>query len=174
MLDFMIIALPRSGTTWAAHWLNTGSIYCVHDPLWTTHYSYLDRTITERAAGRAAGISCTGLWRWPTWVNAHPARKLVLHRVGAEIDRSLDALGLPTLPREAESVLASIAGRHVDYTDLFDPAKAEVLWSYLTGGVPFNPVRHGELRQLRIEPQFAHIAADPVVTRALLAELTRG
>lgn len=170
----MIIALPRSGTTWAANWLNTGDSYCVHDPLWTTHYSYLDRAVTERAAGRAAGISCTGLWRWPAWVNGHPARKLVLHRPVAAIDRSLGALGLPALPREASGLLASIAGRHADYTELFDPTKAEVLWDYLTGGLPFNPVRHAELRQLRIEPQFAHIAADPAVTRALRAELSRG
>lgn len=170
----MIIALPRSGTTWAANWLNTGDSYCVHDPLWTTHYQVLDRAIAARAGGRIAGVSCTGLWQWAAWVNRHPARKLVLHRPVTAIDRSLGALGLPTLPREATGLLESIEGRHVDHTDLFDPAKAAALWDFLTDGVPFDAVRHGQLREMRIEPKFDHIPIDPDLVRRLMSDITRG
>lgn len=170
----MIIALPRSGTTWAANWLNTGNTYCTHDPLWTTHYDLLDRAIPARASGRIAGVSCTGLWQWAAWVNRHPARKLVLHRPRAAVDRSLLALGLPQLPREAEALLEGIHGRHVDHSDLFDLGRAEALWDFLTAGLPFDVARHAQLREMRIEPKFDHIPIDPALVRTLMNDITRG
>lgn len=174
MLDFIIVALPRSGTTWAANWLTTGESYCVHDPMWETHYDDLDRTVRRKAGDRPlAGISCTGLWRWAEWINAHPARKLVLRRDTAEIDKSLAALGLPTLPPEAKPALDSILAPSADYRELFDPVKAERLWNYLTGRQPFDQARHAELCKMRIEPKFDRLTVDSTTARRLLAEVSR-
>lgn len=170
MLDFMIIALPRSGTTWAANWLTGERTFCVHDPLWTAHYADLDGGVPLRAGDRLSGISCTALWRWPNWLRRHPARKLVLHRDIAEIDASLAAAGLPPITAGAAD-LASIEGEHAPWTDLFKRKRAEELWRWLTVGLPFDAERHAELVQTRIEPQLGAVRRDLALNRRLVAEL---
>lgn len=164
----MIISLPRSGSTWAANWLTGERIFCLHDPLWTIAPDDLDARLAEMAPGRVRGIACTGLWRWPSWVNRHPARKLVLHRPRADVARSLDRLGLPRLPIDAERNLNAINGRHVDWFDLFSPEPAREIWDYLTGGEPFDAARHAQLVAMQIEPKFDAVTRD----RALNARLS--
>lgn len=171
MLDFMILALPRSATTWAANWLSGEHSYCAHDPLWTSHYRDLDRVVGDQAGARIGGIACTGLWRWAEWVNAHPAPKLVLHRDRAEIDRSLAAIGYPPLPRAAPALLRAVRGTHLDYRELFDPVRAREIWATLTRGAPFDGARHAQLTEMRIEPKFDGLRIDPGVTRRLLREV---
>lgn len=168
-LDFMVIGLPRSATTWAANWLNTAQTLCVHDPLWETHYDDIDQCIAERAGDRQAGISCTGIWMWPDWVNRHPARKVVVRRPLVESNRSLARIGLPSNPANAVQCLDRIDGFHVPYSDLFTP-RAEVIWSHLTG-LPFDAQRHRELVTMRIEPNFDTIRPDPHTARRLYAEV---
>ena len=171
MLDFMIIGLPRSGTTWAANWLTTDTLHCLHDPLYTTHYSDWDTKLV--IPGRATGVSCTGIWRWTDWLNQHPAHKVLLHRDLGEIADSMRAIGLPTLDLEAgEQLLQSVEGYHVDYADLFDPDVAETIWTYLTGQ-PFNKERHRELVNIEMQPKFSGLSVGPEVTRRLLEELSR-
>ena len=89
MIDFMLLASPRSGTTWAANLLTTDTTLCLHDPLFTHHYSELDGI----ESNKRLGVSCTGLCLFPEYVNSHQARKVVLHRDLREINRSLDAIG---------------------------------------------------------------------------------
>lgn len=170
-LDFMIVSLPRSGSTWAANWLTTETTYCAHDPLYTAHFRDFDVGICEAAAGRRAGIACTGIgWLWPDWVNAHTARVLVLRRPLAEVQSSLQGIGWPQLPDYAETRLAQLSGRHVPYTDLFDPAKAEAIWAYLTG-LPLDERRHRQLVQMRVEPQLDRLVTDPAVEARLVGEV---
>lgn len=173
MLDFMIIALPRSGTTWAANWLTGERTFCMHDPLWTTHYSEIDAAVSKRAGGRLAGISCTAIWRWPDWLKRHPAKKLILHRDASEVRQSLVAAGIPVFLDHAQK-LAHIEGEHAPWTDLFDPARASALWAWLTGGLPFDAERHAELVKLEIQPRLGAVERDADLNRRLAEELGIG
>lgn len=172
MIDFMVIALPRSGTTWAANWLTTDRVFCPHDPLYRVHYTDLDRAIRQRAEKRVAGISCSGLWRWLDWVNAHPARKVVLHRDRDEVNESLAELGFPlsVSKRDADALHKVESARHFDYGSLFERHDAEAIWRYLTR-LPFDSERHTELVQMSVEPRFDAVKRDPDVVNRLGQEL---
>lgn len=168
MLDFMIISLPRSASTWAANWMTTERAFCRHDPLWMTSPDQLDREIVALAGPRLAGIACTGLWRWPEWINRHLARKLILHRDSAQIRASLDRLGLPRLPIAAARQLSQIEGTHVDWLELFDPARAAAIWEFLTAGaIAFDQARHRELCAMRIDPAMGKVERDLALNRRL-------
>lgn len=168
MIDFIIVGLPRCGTTWAANWLTTDQAHCFHDPLYTKHYSEWD---SMAIPGRLTGVSCTGIWRWPDWLNAHPARKIILHRDLAEINASLEQIGLPAVGPADERQLASIIGMHVPFEDLFSIAGAEAIWDFATGGLPVNRERHEELRLIEMQPQFSGLSVGREVTRRLREEL---
>lgn len=168
MLDFMIISLPRSGSTWAANWMTTERTFCRHDPLWTIAPDQLDQEIARLAGPRCGGIACTGLWRWPEWINRHPARKLILHRDMGQIRASIDRLGIPRLPISAARQLSLIDGVHVDWRDLFDPVKAAPIWAYLTdGAIEFDDARHRELCAMRIEPAMSKVERDLALNQRL-------
>lgn len=172
MIDFMLIGLPRSATTWAANWLTTDATHCVHDPLYTTHYTDWDTDTTRfpSRGGLHVGVSCTGIWRWPDWVNSHPAKKVILHREYVEVHRSMEAIGLPPVEPEAVDRLRMINGLHVDYKDLFDPDSASRIWEHLTG-LPFNAARHRELVKIEMQPEFTGISVGREVTKRLMEEL---
>jgi hypothetical protein len=172
MIEFMVIGLPRSGTTWAANWLTTDRTFCVHDPLWTTHYSRLDQVVPLRAGERVAGISCSGSWMWLDWLNNHPARKLILHRPLGEIRESLQRCGVPEAAPddEAPGLLDRVHGRHYHWRCLFDPFDATNIWQYLTG-LPFDAERHTELVQIAVQPRFDALRKDNAVQQRLAREL---
>lgn len=174
MIDFMIVALPRSGTTWAANFFTEGRVMCFHDPLYTTHYSDWDRQLPLRAPeGAEVGVSCTGIWRWADWLNDHPARKVILRRDLGEIQKSMAEIGLPPLERSAEQMIQRVQGLHVPFTDLFDPAKAQKLWYHLTRNAgSFPAFRHRELVNIEMQPKFSGLSVGPEVTRRLVSELT--
>lgn len=158
MLDFMVISLPRSGSTWAANWLSSGEVFAMHDPLWQIHHRDLDRMLPTYGNASCNGIACSGIWRWPAFVNAHPARKVILHRPAGEVSASLARLGLPALPEGAESQLASLVGLHLPYTALFQRRHARKIWQHLTAGAePFDALRHERLCEMRIEPQLGRV-----------------
>ena len=172
MLDFMVIGLPRSGTTWVTNWLTTDRSHCVHDPLYLTHYADWDTDPRfYHGEGVLTGVACTGIWRWVDWVNSHPARKLVIHRNEVDVNNSLIALGLPPVERNAARSLAKLTGLHVPHADIFDQGKAAGIWEYLLPGVPFNPARHRELVNMRVQPAFERIRVNRDVTKHLLCEL---
>lgn len=167
MIDFMIIGLPRSATTWAANWLTTDTTHCYHDPLYTTHYEDWDGLAIPDVW---TGVSCTGIWRWPDWVNGHPSRKLILHRELGEVNHSLLEIGLPPLSVDCQDILDRVIGLHVPFSDVFDPEKARDLWEYLSP-TPFNPARHRELVKVEMQPQFSSLSVGEEVTRRLREEL---
>lgn len=175
MLDFMIIGLPRSGTTWAANFFCTERTLCFHDPLYTTHYEDWDTSLPALAPdGVEVGVSCTGIWRWTDWVNNHPARKVILHRSLVEINKSLADIGLPGMTQADASKLSQVIGLHVPYTDLFSEQGCFNIWWHLTQGAGhFNTARHCLLVDIEMQPQFAGLSVGPEVTRRLVAELQR-
>ena len=164
MIAFMILAAPRSGTTWAANWLTTDRTLCLHDPLFTHHYSELDSIETTKTLG----ISCTGAAFFRGWVNRHPARKVVLHRNRYEVNASLAAIGMPEVPQSYFDCLAKIEGRHTDWRDLF--GKPREIYEFLTG-LPFDEERHALLRDIEMQPEFGRLKVGPEVTRKLVSEM---
>lgn len=157
----MIIAGPRSGTTWAANWLTTDSTHCLHDPLYQHHYEELDGIESIKSLG----VSCTGLMNFPKFVNAHPARKVILRRPQREVDESLHLLGLPSVDC---SPLDQIEGTHYHWKALFDDPK--MIYESLTGR-RFNAERHDFLKTIHVQPQFQQISINRAVTTRLLNEL---
>src|SRR5262245_3130005 len=145
MLDFMVLAAPRSATTWAANWLTTENSLCLHDPFWRYHYTELDALTSTRRMG----IACTGSALFPHWVRAHPARKVILQRDLSEVNASLRALGLPEADPRFPHVLASIDGLHVSWRDVFE--KPAPIYEYLLER-PFDPERHAILREIVMQP----------------------
>lgn len=182
MLDFMVIGLPRSGTTWAANWLTTAQSICLHDPLHTMHYTDWD---SEAARWRqaVAGVSCTGIWRWTDWVNGHPARKVVIHRALAEVNESMRRIGKPPLARQEAELLNRIDGpdvMHVNFLDLFRPHQASNIWDHVftqyeqSGSYPaleFDRERHNQLRQMEVQPAFDSVYVDWELQERLYLEL---
>lgn len=175
MPDFMIIGLPRSATTWAANWLTSGDVFCMHDPLYKVHYSKWD---TDRAHFphtmdyRSIGVSCTGIWRWPDWCNAQDVPKIVVMREIEAIQQDLDRMGLPSLTREDIETFHKVEGKRVYYRDLFDPGCASEIWEHLVGP-GYCAHRHAQLVEFNVQPNFLEVKPDPKVTRQLYDELSR-
>jgi len=163
MVEFMILAAPRSGTTWASNWLTTDKTLCLHDPLWTHHYSDLDKI----QSNKILGVSCTGLYMFPQFVNSHPSRKIILHRNEQEINDSLNAIGLPPLS-DTEKNLNKIVGWHIDWKQIFTEPKA--IYEYLTG-LEFDAERHEFLKTIEMQPDFEGLKVGREVTARLLKEL---
>lgn len=164
----MVIGLPRSGTTWAANWLCTDRTHCIHDALNVHHYADLD--LIE--SGKILGVADTGLWAFPAWLEAHTARKVILHRNLDEIAASLESIGLPPIPPNAGAVLDNIEGMHIPWTDLWEWDKASAIYNYLTG-LEFDAERHEELRQMNISPSLARVRRDKGVGRRLMSEIEK-
>lgn len=170
MLDYLIVGLPRSGTTWLANWLTTERSLCTHDPLYQAHYSSFD--YHEIFLAKAInGISCTGLWRFPEYVNNHPGKKIIIHRPIEAINASMRELSLPLLDNGDVEKLENLDGTHLPYEDLWNKKTAEQLWSYLIGN-DFDQVRWQQLQAFNIQPEVSKLCINPKAVRALSFELT--
>lgn len=171
----MVIGLPRSATTWAANWLTCERIFCLHDPLNRLHYNDWNKDgvhFPNREEMISVGVSCSGVWNFPNFVNRHPAKKLILLRDFEEIQASLGAAGLPFLDENAKSSLGMISGPRLNYRDLFNPSIAEIVWEHLTGStIGFCERRHSILVDMKIEPNFESLNPDYYVTKKLHKEL---
>src|SRR5277367_447054 len=114
-LKFIIAAAPRSATAWAANWLSTEKVHCIHDPLWDYFYDDLN---TIEIPGKEVGIACTGMGFFSDWVNLQPCPKVILHRPRDEIAMSTAAIGLPAPHPRMYAGLWQIQGMHVAWTEL--------------------------------------------------------
>lgn len=165
MIEFMVIAAPRSGTTWAANWLCTDTTHCIHDPVNKWNYSELDSLTSQKTLG----VACTGLFLFPDWLNAHPARKVILHRPFDEIVTDLDNIGLHSPTAEQVANLDRIDGYHCEWTELFTEPKPLYEWLLQR---PFDAERHLELRQMHVQPFLPAVGVDLEVVRRMIEELT--
>ena len=153
MIDFFVTGLPRSGTTWVANWLTTDTTLCIHDPLYKYQVEELDSLKTTKRLG----ISCTGIWRLPKFLSAHPAKKLILHRDLAEVNDSLkNEMNVPIITEEEAATINDIIGVHVNYTDLFDPIAAKNIYETLLEK-PFDAERHAYLVEINVQPNFGNL-----------------
>lgn len=162
MLDFAIIGLPRSGTTWAANWLTTDHSICLHDPL-------ANRTLDQLAAwhhpSKAVGVACTGLWQFPDWVAANVRRVVLLDRDPDEINASLTAIGLGGMPAASFDQFMDLPGQRVLMRELFDPVVAPDIWHSLMPDLPFDAERHELLTTFMVNPHFEGWEPDPAAVR---------
>ena len=160
MIKFMVLGMPRSGTTWTANWLTTDKTICIHDPVGR----YTLREMDEIVYGdKLVGISCTTSWMLGDWVDTHPAPKIIIDRNVGPVNKSLTALGLPLMSMQAVCRLKSLKGKRVDYEYLFDRNTAEMIWQHLLPAIPFDEDRHRELCGYHIQPNWKQVAQDPSV-----------
>lgn len=164
-INFMVIALPRSATTWAANWLTTDNTICLHDAL---AYSTLNELEDKNQNNnkKVYGLSDTVLCLNAAQLNKHPAKKVILHRDINEINESLNELFLPPISEEALKLLDDIQGLHVHYQELFN--NPEPIWHHLLGDVfpVFDAERHKLLVEMQVQPEFAKLA--PVNKEAIM------
>lgn len=169
MIDFMLIGLPRSGTTWLANLLNTDYTTCEHDPLNLVHYSRWDESFGDIPGRVSCGVSCTGIWRWHDWVVNHPAKKIIIHRNPREVEKSLAELDIP-MDLTGWETLFDIPGLHVNFEDLFIERVAKRIWEQVTVE-RFNPFRFNILSKMSIQPHLSGVAQDEHLQRHLYREL---
>ena len=163
-IELMVISAPRSASTWCSNWLSTDTTLCLHDPLWRYPYDELDRI----QSNKVLGIACTGIALFPDFVNAHPARKVIIHRDLKEVDESLEKIGLSACSHAWEGVLERISGVHLDWQDIFEQPKH--IFEYLLDK-PFDAERHELLREINVQPAFSRLSIDRSATARLIREL---
>ena len=168
MMDFQLIALPRSATTWAANWLTYDGAICYHDPL-----SY--RTLEDLDAhepGREWGVSCTGLWIFDEWLASYDCPRVILERDIVEINDSLTDIGFGYLPAWCELKFKELPGKRFHYSALFDPDGAAEIWSILRK-TKFDVERHKILCEMAIQPDFSKWSPDMEIMAHLLKDTHR-
>lgn len=143
MIDFMMISMPRSRSTWLANWLTTEKTLCFHDPLRDQALEDLEAYETDKRFG----IADTSLFFYGARLNRHPAKKLIVHRKATEVSRSIGDKLDPNCARQ----LDTIYGMHVQFEDINHQAKD--IWQYLIGD-GFDQERFDSLLQMNIEPHF--------------------
>lgn len=168
MLKFMVLSAPRSGSAWCANWLTTDNTLAIHDPLFRMHFDQLDSIQSDKDLG----VCCTGLANFPAFVNAHPARKVVLHRPIPEVNASLARLGLPPLQPGWPEALSRIRGMHCPWENLFDPKGAQCIYENLLDR-RFDLERHSELVDLNVQMNFGSVHVNEAETTRLFQDLQR-
>ena len=165
-LDFIIVSLPRSGTTWCAEWTTTEHSICWHD---ATGYMLPSELETRQSSKKYRGISCTGAWMWKDWFESHPANKLILERDYNEINASLIELGMNPLGDTEFSAFEALKGPRIHFTELF--TNPEPIWKHLLPGLPFDAERHAELVKMNIQPIDRVQVPDADYIRRAMADL---
>lgn len=160
-LDFIVMAYPRSGTTWLANLLTTDRSLCLHDPFGdgppeTWQHDY-----------RRRGISCTVAPLLPDWTARYDCPIAVIHRDRADCDASLRAIGLEpfTMTRWPRGTAPAL---HVEFDDLWNEASARQLWAHLLPGLRFDALRYRLLRDMRVQPHPRKHIPDKTAMTALI------
>jgi hypothetical protein len=164
----MVLAGPRSGTTWAANLLNTDTTQCIHDPLLEYKLVHLDNIFIPN---KRVGISCTSMLIYPEWVARHPAKKVILYREPDEINASLKQLGLPLIdPVRYQRRLDALPNIPVrSWKHMFTSGGAAEICDML--GVPFDPWRFHELAKMNVQAEFCRLPIDPAAVKELVARV---
>lgn len=168
MLDFIVIGLPRSGTTWLSNWLTTDTTVCLHDPF--AHL--MPEELEGQRNGKRLGISCTGAYLLP-WLKTQECPVAVIQRDVADCAASLAAMGLHGATGSAATdllaeKLAEVGGRRWQFADIWIEEKARELWAFLLPGIPFDSQRYRLLTEMQIQPHMGKWTFDPSIAERLL------
>lgn len=159
MLDFAVVGLPRSGTTWLANWLTTDRSLCLHDPF------SIGLPATWPRDHRRFGIACTGAyWAMPKVLEG--ATVVVIERDPRDCEASVTALGFPAgLMGELQASLSQTAGYRFRFDDLWIEDEARKLWDVLMPSHPFDVLRYRLLAQMQVQPHMGKWRPDPETLR---------
>ena len=145
MIEFMVIGLPRSRTTWMSNWLTTTGTFCLHDSL----SQYTLSELNQYTCKKTFGVSDTAIYQaMKGSINSHPAKKLIIHRPIDEINASL---GRHQVSQSDADALHDIKGMHVDFKDINRMGKR--IWMHLIGD-GFDSERFNELTLMNVQPHF--------------------
>lgn len=164
MIDFIVIGLPRSGTTWLANWLTTDTTVCYHDPFAHSLPEQLD------GHGKRLGIACTGAYLFPDWLAEHACPVAIIERDPGVCDASLQAMGLPPTTALRKRFYAA-RGRRWSFDDIWNETKARELWAFLLPGIAFDAVRYRLLGEMQIQPHMGKWTPDQRITDELIRRL---
>lgn len=139
MIDFAIIALPRSGTAWASVFLGD----CEHDPL---AYTSLEE-LSKRDGG---GISCTAMWLYPEFVYTNIKRWVILENDPLMVNKWGMENGFQPLSEEALHIFSNLRGPRIHYSSLFHKETAKDIFEYLRPDMKFDEKRFELLSRLNI------------------------
>lgn len=162
MIDFIVLGLPRSGTTWLANWLTTDKSLCLHDPFAKSLPETWD------AGSKRLGISCTGAYLMPGWLCMQDCPVAIIERNPEDCDASLAKLGMGTT-WPLRTAFKRADGRRWRFDDLWNEDTARELWAFLLPGLPFDAARYRLLKDMRVEPRMEACVPVEHVTRELLA-----
>lgn len=153
--DFIVLGLPRSGTTWIANWLTTDRTLCLHDPF---------NDLPERwpRDGRRWGISCTGSYLLKGWLQRQTCPVAVIERAPVDCSASLKALGYEGGVDALLDPFAAIRGRRWRFADLWDADAAREIWDYVMPGLSFDSLRYRLLTGMNVQPHKWEVNAEVV------------
>jgi len=146
MIDFMILALPRSGTAWVANLLTTDTSLCIHE-------AFMDHSIDDldnRSYDGMLGIAETSAFIRVDELNLHSAKKLIIDRPFDEINNSIVKLGFKAMPSYSADLMIQLKGYRIAYKDLFNYDIMAEAYYYLLRK-ELNQERHRMLCQMNIE-----------------------
>lgn len=154
--DFIVLGLPRSGTTWLANFLTTDRSLCLHDPFneLPEHWP-LD--------GRRWGISCTGAYMLTGWLKRQQCPVAVIERDPTECAASLRVAGYGS--GDVSGLLPcfmAAKGRRFRFADLWTETGARSLWEHVLPGLPFDGIRYRLLAEMNVQPHKWEVNAEVV------------
>jgi len=168
-LDFIVLAYPRSGTTWLANWLTTDHSLCLHDPwaigtpeTWLPHFNL-----------NFSGISCTVSALLPEWLQGYSCPIAIIERDRRDCDASLAAAGLMVPGEVVTAALDDVNARRFAFDALWTEDGARALWAHLLPHLPFNAKRYRLLRGMQIQPTPDQLAADVAGAERTFSDLLR-
>lgn len=149
-LDFLILAMPRSGSAWLANFLTYGDCFCYHDPM-------AEGSLELPRPTPIVGAVDTGLWNLPKQVPAVP-RLFGLRREPRRVSRSLRQLDLPAdvdfqLFREMTRDLVTF-----EYERLFEVEYLAGVWRTIVGSAPFPVERARRLISMNVQRDLGQLA----------------
>lgn len=145
MIDFLVMGLPRSSTTWMSNWLTTDTTLCLHDPFATALPEDWPRD------SRRFGISCTGAYLFPKWLATLDCPVAVIERDSSICDESLSRMGWG----DTSGLLYDFAvapGKRFKWNGIWQEETARELWEYLLPNTPFDLIRYMLLRDIQVQP----------------------
>ena len=143
MIDFLVYALPRSGSAWLSNFLTYGSSFCYHEPLRNGPLESLP------LVAPVTGAADTGAYLFPVTAR----RTYALVRDPRDVVRALSKLGLPMVQDFElfhEQTRDLVTWR---YERLFDVGYLREIWTEVVGP-GFNETRARQLTEMTVVWRF--------------------
>jgi len=146
MLKYIIVGLPRSGTTWLSHFLSIDECQCLHDP--SAFFSKQEMSLFN------GGLCDTGLWFDMDWCREKTRKLIVIERPIEDVNKSLTKLKFPLVTKYFYERFMKVKGL-ADYIIYFDSLfvsedEAREFWEFVYPEIPFDKDRWKELSKIKI------------------------